>query len=150
MLKTDLLECLLGECVTVARDAADARNSDHAALVGCLAAPDQLAVVALKQQCEEFEDLAGRLRDWQSQLERGGDDALGDTAKRELLADLRILLRAIRVAAFDVALHGRCAGLTDVEIVDEAMKYAELDSRLRGNVLPGIKTDLGVTDTEAW
>ena len=64
------------------------------------------------------------------------------------LADLRLLLTAVRVAAFDVALHGRGAGLTDTEIADELTKYAKLDCRLRGYILPRLKADLGVTDTK--
>jgi len=32
------------------------------------------------------------------------------------------------------------------EIADELLRYAQLDSRLRGNILPWLKADLGVTD----
>jgi hypothetical protein len=148
MLKADLLTRTLDECVDVAMDAADASNSDCAALVGCLATQDQLEVAAFKRQCKQFQDVADRLRRWQSRFD-GGDETQDDTAKRQLLADLRLLLTAVRVAAFDFALHGRDAGLTDTEIADELMKCARLDSRLRGNILPWLKADLGVTDTKA-
>jgi hypothetical protein len=129
-------------------DAADASNSDYAALVGCLAAQDQPDIAAFKRQCEQFQDLADRLHRWQSRID-GGDETQDDTAKRQLLADLRLLLTAVRVAAFDIALHGRDAGLTDTEISDELTKCARLDSQLRGNILPWLKANLGVTDTKA-
>ena len=146
--KTDLLGRALDECVGIAMDAADASNSDYAALVGCLATQDQPEISAFKRQCEQFQDLADRLRLWQSRLD-GGDEMLDDKAKRQLLADLRLLLTAVRVAAFDVALHGRNAGLTDMEIAEEVTKCARLDSQLRSDILPWLKADLGVTDTKA-
>ena len=148
VIKTDPLGCTLDECARVAMDAADASNSDYAALVGCLATQDQPEISAFKRQCEQFQDLADHLRLWQSRLD-GGDEMLDDKAKRQLLADLRLLLTAVRIAAFDVALHGRDAGLIDMEIVDELTKCARLDSQLRGNILPGLKADLGVTNTKA-
>ena len=146
--KTDLLGRTLDEYVEIAMDAADASNSDYAALVGCLAIQDQPEISAFKQQCGQFQNLADRLRLWQSRLE-GGDEMLDDSAKLQLLSDLRMLLIAVRVAAFDVALHGRNAGLTDTEITEEVTKCARLDCQLRSNILPWLKADLGVTDTLA-
>lgn len=146
--KTDLLGRTLDECVEAAMDAAEASNSDHAALVGCLAIQDQPDVAAFKRTCEEFQDLADRLRLWQARID-GGDETYNDAGKMQLLADLRLLLTAVRVAAIDIGLHGRDAELTDTEIVDELAKYAKLDSRLRSNILPRLKADLGVTDTKA-
>ena len=148
MLKADHLGCTLDECVGVAMDAADASDSDYAALVGCMATQDQGDAAAFKRQCEQFQDLADRLRERQSRFD-GGVETQDDTTTRQLLADLRLLLTAVRVAAFDIGLHGRDAGLTDTEITDELTKYAKLDSRLRGNIVPRLKADLGVTDTKA-
>lgn len=147
MVHTDLLECTMETCIDAAMEAADARNSDFAAMVGCQARPDQDGVATFRQQCEQFGELADRLRQWQSRLAASAQE-LERNDKQLLLADLRLVLVGVRIAAFDVGLYARGAGMTDTEIADELGKYARLDSQLRQNIIPQLKNDLGVRDTQ--
>lgn len=146
MIHTDILELAMEGCIETAIEAADARNSDFAAMVGCQARPDQDGVAGFREQCEQFGELAGRLRQWQSRLAE--DQELDRNDKQLLLADLRLVLVGVRIAAFDVGLYARGAGMTDTEIADELGKYARLDSQLRQTILPQLKNDLGVSDTQ--
>ncbi len=147
MIQTDLLELTMEGCIEAALEAADARNSDFAALVGCQARPDQDGVAGFRRQCDQFGELADRLRQWQLRL-ADGVQGLDRSDKQILLADLRLVLIGVRIAAFDVGLYGRGAQMTDTEIADELGKYARLDSQLRQSVIPQLKIDLGVTDTQ--
>lgn len=148
MLQTGSLDQLLFDCVEVSREASEARESDWAALVGCLADRNDHCIVDLHKQTEEFRALSERLAAWRSRLV---DDAepVTKSEKRSFLADLREALTAIRVAAFDVGLHGRNARMTDCEIAEMLGRYARLDYQLRANIVPPLKAELGVTDTVA-
>ena len=64
-----------------------------------------------------------------------GLDDLDESQKYDLLEDLRQVLVAIRIAAFDLGLHGKDAGLDDHDIVAELEKHAKLDYEIRGEVL---------------
>lgn len=147
-LQTALLDQLVVDCAEVSREASEARESDSVALVGCLASPTDESLADLQKQADEFRALSDRLLDWHGRL---ADDASSITndQRHRLLADLRSVLTAIRVAAFDVGLHGRGANMTDTEIADELGKYARLDCQLRAHVVPPLKDELGVTDTVA-
>lgn len=148
MLQTGLLDQLLIECADVSREASEARESDWVALVGCLADRNDDSIVDLRRQSEEFLALSGRLATWRTRLI---DDAeqISKTEKHRLLADLRLVLTAIRVVAFDVGLHGRNARMTDCEIADLLGRCARLDCQLRSNIVPPLKDELAVTDTVA-
>ena len=148
MLQTGLLDQLLVDCAEVSREASEARESDWVALVGCLADRNNESIVDLRKQSEEFLALSERLTAWRTRLV---DDAepIDSTEKLRLLADLRQSLAAIRVAAFDIGLHGRGACMTDCEIADLLGRYARLDCQLRSNIVPPLKSELGVTDTVA-
>ena len=66
----------------------------------------------LQEQADRFLALSERLADWHVRM---NDDtqSLSTAEKHYLLDDLRQALVAIRVAAFDVGLHGRGAGYPD-------------------------------------
>jgi hypothetical protein len=148
MLQTGILDQLLLDCAEVTREAADARESDWGALVGCLADRNNESVVDLRKQSEDFLALSERLANWSSRV--GEVSELNTiSAKQHLLADLRLALTAIRVAAFDIGLHGRGAKMSDYEIADLLGRYARLDFQLRANIIPPLKADLGVTETVA-
>ena len=108
MIQTDFLELTMEGCIEAALEAADARNSDFAAMVGCQARPDQDGVAGFRRQCDQFGELADRLRQWKMRLS-GGEQKLDRSDKQQLLADLRQVLVGIRIAAFDVGLYGRWA-----------------------------------------
>lgn len=148
VLQTESLLQVTDRCIEVAREAADANNSDLAALVGCQATPGQRDLAEFRKQGEEFRDLAKRLQHMKSRI---GDKSktLNQQERHVLLDDLRMVLTAIRVATFDIGLHGRDANLTDTEISDELKAYAWLDYQLRGNIIPWLKEELGVTETKA-
>lgn len=148
MLQTGLLDQLLVECAEVSREASEARESDWAALVGCLADRNHDSIVDLQKQSEDFLALSERLTAWRT---HHLDDAqpIAGTEKHRLLADLRQVLTAIRVAAFDIGLHGRGARMTDCEIAEMLGRYARLDCKLRAKIVPPLKDELGVTDTVA-
>lgn len=148
MIQTGLLDQLLVECADVSREASEARESDWVALVGCLADRNDDNIVGLRKQSEEFLAVADRLANWRTRL---SDEAqpVSRAEKHGLLADLRLALTAIRIAAFDVGLHGRSSGMTDCEIADMLGRYARLDFQLRANIIPPLKGELGVTDTVA-
>ncbi len=148
MLQTGLLDQLLVDCAEVSREASEARESDWVALVGCLADRNDDSIVDLRKQSEEFLALSERLAAWRMRLV---DDAqpIARNEKHCFLTDLRLVLTAIRVAAFDIGLHGRGARMTDCEIADMLGRYARLDCQLRVNIIPLLKTELGVTDTVA-
>ncbi len=148
ILQTGLSDQVVVECGEASREASEARESDWAALVGCLAKPDDDSLTDLQKQAEEFLALSDRLAGWHTRLV---DDAqpITTTEKHRLLTDLRLVLVAIRVAAFDVGLHGRGAKMTDSEIADELGRYARLDCQLRAHIVPPLKGELGVTDTFA-
>lgn len=140
---------LIDACLATVLDAAEARNSDYAALVGCQARPGDEYALDFKQQRDDFQELATRLRDRQARW--SGDLAeLDESQKHQMLGDLRQVLTAIRIAAFDSGLHSRQAGSSDSEIVAELEKYAKLDYEIRGELLPWLKADLGVTETQAY
>jgi len=149
ILQTDLLLQVTVRCIEAATEAADANNSDFAALVGCQASLGQRGFAEFQQQGEEFRDLANRLQNMKSRI---GDsvETLDEQEKHGLLDDLRMVLTAIRIAAFDSGLHGRDANLTDTEIADGLSAYVWLDYQLRGNVIPWLKEELGVTETKAF
>ncbi|MCG8587047.1 MAG: hypothetical protein MI757_20265 [Pirellulales bacterium] len=147
-LQTALSNQMVIDCADVCREASEARESDSVALVGCLALPSDQTFADLQQQADDFRAVADRLDDWHDRAE--SDQEVGSTEeRRHLLDDLRLVLIAIRVAAFDVGLHGRGANMTDTEIADELGKYARLDCQLRAHLLPALKDELGVTDTVA-
>ncbi|NIL97518.1 MAG: hypothetical protein GTO53_07840 [Planctomycetales bacterium] len=133
-------------CLDAVTDAAEARNSDHAALVGCQARPGDDYASNFEQQRDDFQELAMRLREGQASWTNDPDES----QKHQLLDDMRQVLTAIRIAAFDTGLHGRQAGLSDSDIVAELEKYAKLDYQIRGELLPWLKADLGVTETKAY
>ena len=136
------------DCSQASREAAEARQSDWAVLVGCLANPSDDNLVELQEQADRFLALSERLANWH-ELMSDDKQSLSTADKRHLLDDLRQALVAIRVAAFDVGLHGRGAGMTDCEITEELVKHARLDCQLRAYILPPLKEELGVTDTVA-
>ena len=147
--QADLSDRVIEGCIEAAQEASDARNSDHAALVGCLAKPHQDHALEFKNQGDDFRGLAERLRGWQTHISETGP-SLEFQEKHDLLADLRLVLTAIRVAVFEIGLHGTGAAMSDSEIVAELGKYARLDYLLRGSVVPWIKADLGITETTAY
>lgn len=146
--QTGLISQLVAECSEASREASEARESDWAALVGCLANPQDDSLAHIQKQAEDFLALSERLTDWHTRLV---DEAqpLSMAERQRLLADLRLALTAIRIAAFDVGLHGRSSRMTDSEIADELGKYARLDYQLRARILPPLKEELGVSDTVA-
>ena len=148
ILQTGLLQRVTEQCIEAAIEASDARNSDFAALVGCHATPGQSCATDFTQQGDEFRGLADRLQRVKLRI---GD--MGETIDRQeqqcLRDDLRMVLTAIRVAAFDIGLHGRSGNLTDTEIADELGAYARLDYEVRGNVIPWLKAELGIVETKA-
>jgi hypothetical protein len=148
MIQTGLLDQLLVECAEVSREASEARENDWVALVGCLADRNDDSIVDLRKQSEEFLALADRLATWQTRL-LDETPPISGTEKHCFLADLRLVLTAIRIAAFDVGLHGRSARMTDCEIADMLGRFARLDFQLRANMIPPLKAELGVTDTVA-
>lgn len=148
MLQTGVLDQLLVDCAAVSREASEARESDWVALVGCLADRNDESIVDLRKQSEEFFALSERLAAWRTRF-AGEAESITTAEKHRLLGDLRQTLTAIRIAAFDIGLHGRGARMTDCEIADELCKCARLDCQLRVNVVPPLKDELGVTDTVA-
>jgi hypothetical protein len=145
--QADLLLQVTDRCIDAVMEAADANNSDFAAMVGCQATPGQHCFDEFRTQGDEFRDLANRLQAVKSIGETF--ETLDQEEKHDLLDDLRMVLTAIRIATFDIGLHGRDANLTDTEIADELGAYAQLDYQLRANVIPRLKTELGVTEIKA-
>jgi len=148
ILPTVLLDRLVVECGEVSLEASEACESDWVALVGCLANPNDDNLADIQKQSHDFLALSERLASWHTRLSSESPPISTDE-KHHLLADLRLVLVAIRVAAFDIGLHGRGANMTDTEIADELGKYARLDCQLRANIVPPLKDELGVTDTVA-
>ncbi len=148
IVRAALLEQLIDACREASREASEARESDCAALVGCQEKPGQGWSAEFQQQVQLFQDLEQRLADWQPRLAEG-QPPLSPLDKQRLLGDLRLVLTAIRIVAFDIGLHGRGANMTDTEIADEVGKLSRLDCQLRAHVIPPLKIELGVTDTVA-
>ena len=147
-LQTSLLAQVLVDCCEASREASEARHSELAALIGCLGSRDNDCLAQIEQQADDFLALADRLAERQTQIAEGSQ-SLSTAEKHELLDDLRQVLAALRVAAFEIGLHGRGAGMTDCEITDELAKYARIDCQLRVRIIPPLKDELGVTDTVA-
>jgi len=147
-LQTGLLAQILVDCREASRQASEARQSDLAALMGCLGSQTDDSFTTLQDQSDEFLALSDRMANWHTRL---ADDtrSISPDEKHGLLADLRQTLAAIRVATFDMGLYGRDGGMTDSEIADELGKYARLDCQLRAQILPPLKDKLGVIDTVA-
>jgi len=149
LLQANIPAAIMDGCMAAALEAAEARNSDHAALVGCQARPESSFASEFKKQGDDFQGLADRLRERRRHITEDSD-SLDESGKHELLSDLRHVLVAIRIAAFEVGLHGKDAGLSDSEIATELGKYARLDYQLRATIVPWLKSDLGITETKAY
>jgi hypothetical protein len=138
-LRAQLAEVFRAASVVV-REAAEASNAEMAALIASAALPGQGLPADLQAQRDALARLERRIRD-EHLAAVEGDAALSRRRARAMLADLRAVLHAVRVAVYDLLNYGEVGGLGGADVLDAARRLVALDARLRELVIPQLRRE---------